>query len=77
MNESEAARLGVRVRAYRTMRRMTVRGLAGEAGASASFISQLERGQAGASVGMLHRIALALGGSDFNIKVVRGPSLPG
>ncbi|NUW46581.1 helix-turn-helix domain-containing protein [Nonomuraea rhodomycinica] len=61
MSESETARLGARVRAYRTMRRMTVRGLAAEAGASASFISQLERGQAGASVGMLRRIALALG----------------
>ncbi|MFI6595753.1 helix-turn-helix domain-containing protein [Nonomuraea sp. NPDC050536] len=61
MTESETARLGARIRAYRTMRRMTVRGLAGEAQASPSFISQLERGQTSASIGMLRRIAGALG----------------
>ncbi|MEU4544860.1 helix-turn-helix domain-containing protein [Nonomuraea dietziae] len=53
--------LGDRIRAYRTMRQMTVRGLAAQAQASASFISQLERGQTSASVGMLRRIAGALG----------------
>ncbi|MFD1933699.1 MULTISPECIES: helix-turn-helix domain-containing protein [Nonomuraea] len=53
--------LGDRIRAYRSMRQMTVRGLAAQAQASASFISQLERGQTSASVGMLRRIAVALG----------------
>ncbi|MFI7447436.1 helix-turn-helix domain-containing protein [Nonomuraea sp. NPDC049714] len=53
--------LGARIRAYRLMRHMTVRGLAGEAEASPSFISQLERGQTSASIGMLRRIAGALG----------------
>lgn len=61
MTEAETARLGARIRAYRTMRHMTVRGLAGHAEASASFISQLERGQTSASIGMLRRIAGALG----------------
>ncbi|MGV9307033.1 helix-turn-helix domain-containing protein [Nonomuraea sp. NPDC003727] len=53
--------LGDRIRAYRLMRQMTVRGLAAQAQASASFISQLERGQTSASVGMLRRVAVALG----------------
>ncbi|WP_113703749.1 helix-turn-helix domain-containing protein [Nonomuraea lactucae] len=61
MAASETAHLGARIRAYRTMRQMTVRALAGEAQASPSFISQLERGQTSASVGMLRRIAQALG----------------
>jgi transcriptional regulator with XRE-family HTH domain len=58
---TDAARLGARIRAYRTMRRMSLRSLAEFAGASASFISQLERGQTSASVGMLRRIAGCLG----------------
>ncbi|MEQ4721297.1 cupin domain-containing protein [Nonomuraea sp. B19D2] len=61
MTESENTRLGARIRAYRNMRRMTVRALAAEAKASASFISQLERGQTSSSIGMLRRIASALG----------------
>ncbi|GGO80585.1 helix-turn-helix domain-containing protein [Nonomuraea cavernae] len=61
MTESETVRLGARIRAYRTMRRLTVRGLAGLAGASPSFVSQLERGRTSASVGMLRRISGALG----------------
>ncbi|MGI5272622.1 helix-turn-helix domain-containing protein [Nonomuraea sp. CA-218870] len=61
MTEPETARLGARIRAYRNMRRMTVRGLAVEANASPSFISQLERGHSSASIGMLRRIATALG----------------
>ncbi|SDH54885.1 helix-turn-helix domain-containing protein [Nonomuraea jiangxiensis] len=61
MTESENARLGARIRAYRNMRRMTVRALAAQARASASFISQLERGQTSSSIGMLRRIASALG----------------
>ncbi|SEK88457.1 helix-turn-helix domain-containing protein [Nonomuraea pusilla] len=53
--------VGPRIRAYRTMRRMTLRALATAAQASPSFVSQLERGRAGASIGMLRRIASALG----------------
>ena len=58
---SDLERLGARIRAYRTMRKMSLRSLAEFAGASASFISQLERGQTSASVGMLRRIAGCLG----------------
>ncbi|MEO3869934.1 cupin domain-containing protein [Nonomuraea sp. B12E4] len=61
MTESENARLGARIRAYRNMRHMTVRALAAQAQASASFISQLERGQTSSSIGMLRRISSALG----------------
>ncbi|MFF4620924.1 helix-turn-helix domain-containing protein [Nonomuraea jabiensis] len=61
MTEPENARLGARIRAYRNMRHMTVRALAVQAKASASFISQLERGQTSSSIGMLRRIASALG----------------
>src|SRR5690606_21510777 len=59
--EPETARLGARIRAYRQMRRMTVRGLAVEAQASPSFISRLARGRASASVRVLRRRATALG----------------
>ncbi|MFJ6560015.1 helix-turn-helix domain-containing protein [Streptomyces sp. NPDC091412] len=55
------AALGVRVREYRTMRRMSLRALGEAAQASPGFLSQLERGQANASIGMLRRIAAALG----------------
>jgi transcriptional regulator with XRE-family HTH domain len=58
---TDTERLGARIRAYRTMRRMSLRSLAEFAGASASFISQLERGQTSASIGMLRRIAGCLG----------------
>lgn len=43
------------------MRKMPLRELAERAGASPSFVSQLERGQTSASIGMLRRIAGALG----------------
>ena len=53
--------LGARIRAFRQLRQLSVRGLAAEVGASPGFLSQLERGQANASVAMLRRIAGALG----------------
>ncbi|SEF52039.1 Helix-turn-helix [Thermomonospora echinospora] len=43
------------------MRKMPLRELAERAGASPSFVSQLERGRTSASIGMLRRIAGALG----------------
>ncbi|REE99710.1 helix-turn-helix domain-containing protein [Thermomonospora umbrina] len=60
-NEADVARLGARIREFRAMRGMPLRELAERAGASPSFVSQLERGRAGASIGMLRRIAGALG----------------
>jgi transcriptional regulator with XRE-family HTH domain len=55
------ARLGGRIRAYRKMRRLTLQRLAAHAGITESFLSQIERGRSGASVGTLHLIAHALG----------------
>lgn len=53
--------LGQRIRGFRELRQLTVRGLAAEVGTSPGFLSELERGKARASVGMLRRIAGALG----------------
>ncbi|MGH3313411.1 MAG: helix-turn-helix domain-containing protein [Streptomyces sp.] len=83
--EAEEVRLGIAIRAYRTMRRMTLRSLAAEAGASPSFISQLEHGRTSVSVGMLRRIAGALGitvadlfapGASVGHRVVRHADRP-
>lgn len=59
--ENEVSALGARVRALRQQRRVTLRELAGNAGVSPSLISQFERGQVNVSVGVLRRIAQALG----------------
>ncbi|MBL1118186.1 cupin domain-containing protein [Streptomyces sp. 110] len=53
--------LGARIREYRMVRRMSLRALAEAAPVSPGFLSQLERGQANASIGTLRRIAGALG----------------
>ncbi|MFF0223575.1 helix-turn-helix domain-containing protein [Streptomyces sp. NPDC004629] len=53
--------LGARIREYRKMRRMSLRALGEAAQASPGFLSQLERGQVNSSIGMLRRIAVALG----------------
>ncbi|MFG2558887.1 helix-turn-helix domain-containing protein [Streptomyces sp. NPDC048496] len=58
---SADAALGARIREYRMMRRMSLRALGEAAQASPGFLSQLERGQANASIGMLRRIGAALG----------------
>ncbi|MEV7795915.1 cupin domain-containing protein [Streptomyces sp. NPDC087512] len=55
------AALGARIREYRMMRRMSLRAMAEAVPASPGFLSQLERGQVNASIGMLRRIAAALG----------------
>jgi len=53
--------LGPRIRAYRQMRKITLRQVAEQAEVSVSFLSQLERGASGASIPTLHLIAEALG----------------
>ena len=53
--------LGLRIRAYRQMRKMTLRQVAAAAEVSVSFLSQLERGASGASIPTLHLIAEAIG----------------
>lgn len=63
--ESTGARgdqaLGSRIRAYRTMRRLTLKQVATHVGVSEGFLSQVERGASGASVATLRLIAQALG----------------
>jgi len=53
--------VGVRLRSLRKARRLTLRELADRAALSESFLSQLERGQTGATVQSLQRISGALG----------------
>lgn len=53
--------LGLRIRAYRQMRKMTLRQVAGHAEVSVSFLSQVERGASGTSIPTLRLIAEALG----------------
>jgi transcriptional regulator with XRE-family HTH domain len=53
--------VGERLRAIRKLRRITLRTVAERAGLSESFLSQVERGRANASVASLKRIAAALG----------------
>jgi Predicted transcriptional regulators len=53
--------VGERLRVIRARRRQTLREVAERAGLSESFLSQVERGRASASVGSLRRIADALG----------------
>src|SRR5438270_11907681 len=53
--------VGERLRAIRLLRRRTLREIAGAAGVSESFLSQLERGRSSASVASLQRLAAALG----------------
>ena len=61
VTSEEAFDVGERLRAIRTLRRMTLRTVADRAGLSESFLSQVERGRANASVASLTRIAGALG----------------
>lgn len=53
--------LGSRINEVRLQRRMSLREVGSYADVSASFLSQVERGQSGASVSTLMRIAAALG----------------
>jgi len=63
MQSPEETRIdvGERLRAIRTLRRLTLRTVAERTGLSESFLSQVERGRANASVASLKRIAAALG----------------
>ena len=53
--------VGERLRAIRKLRRRTLKEIAGAAGISESFLSQLERGRANATIATLQRLATALG----------------
>jgi transcriptional regulator with XRE-family HTH domain len=60
-SEETFAVVGERLRAIRTLRRVTLKTVADRARLSESFLSQVERGRANASVASLKRIAAALG----------------
>jgi transcriptional regulator with XRE-family HTH domain len=53
--------LGERLRAIRQLRRKTLKEVAGAAGLSESFLSQLERGRTNATIATLQRLSTALG----------------
>ena len=57
----KADEVGLRIRAYRQMRKLTLRQVAEHAEVSVSFLSQLERGASGASIPTMRLIAEALG----------------
>src|SRR5512146_3005663 len=53
--------VGEHVKRLRVETGLSVRGLAGQTGFSASFISQLENGQVSPSIGSMEKIAAVLG----------------
>jgi transcriptional regulator with XRE-family HTH domain len=55
------SQLGERVLQFRSLRRMSLKELGEASGTTAGFLSQLERGLTNASIGVLRRIAAALG----------------
>ena len=61
IEELERVDVGERLRAIRRLRRATLKTVADRADLSESFLSQVERGRANASVASLKRIAAALG----------------
>jgi transcriptional regulator with XRE-family HTH domain/quercetin dioxygenase-like cupin family protein len=60
MNESGVSAIGGRIRVERERRGMSVRGLAGDVGVSASLISQIETNKSLPSVSTLYAITTAL-----------------
>jgi len=68
--------VGEMVRRLRALRQLSVRTLADKCGFSASFISQVERGQASPSIASIERIASALGVTLGEFFRAASPSLP-
>jgi transcriptional regulator with XRE-family HTH domain len=68
--------VGERLRDIRRLRRATLRTIAERAGVSESFLSQVERGRASASIASLQRIAGALGISVSDLFEPGGPPGP-
>src|SRR4029079_14753212 len=68
--------VGERLREIRLLRRATLRAIAERAGVSESFLSQVERGRASASIASLRRIAGALGVTVADLFDSSGPPGP-
>ena len=85
-DEGTRVDVGERLRAIRRLRRATLKTVADRAELSESFLSQVERGRANASIGSLKRLASALGvnvadlfepnGSPSRPRVLRRESRP-
>ena len=71
--EGVSVDVGERLRAIRRVRRATLRTIASRADLSESFLSQVERGRANASVASLKRIAGALGVNVADLFEPNGP----
>ncbi|MCD0502686.1 helix-turn-helix domain-containing protein [Bordetella petrii] len=59
----DAQQVGLRMRATRRRRKLTLAQLSAQTGLDKGFLSRLERGEKFASVGSLHTVAVALGTS--------------
>ena len=68
--------VGERLRDIRRLRHATLKTVADRAGVSESFLSQVERGRASASIASLRRIAGALGVSVADLFEPGGPPKP-
>jgi transcriptional regulator with XRE-family HTH domain len=68
--------VGERLRDIRRLRHATLKTIADRAGVSESFLSQVERGRASASIASLRRIANALGVSVADLFEPSGPPRP-
>jgi transcriptional regulator with XRE-family HTH domain len=68
--------VGERLRDIRRFRRATLKTIADRAGVSESFLSQVERGRASASIASLRRIAGALGVTVADLFEPEGPPRP-
>src|SRR5262245_65433682 len=68
--------VGERLRDIRRLRRATLKTIADRAGVSESFLSQVERGRASASIASLRRIAGALGVTVADLFEPTGPPRP-
>jgi transcriptional regulator with XRE-family HTH domain len=68
--------VGERLRAIRRLRHCTLKTVADRSGLSESFLSQVERGRANASIASLRRIADALGVSVADLFEPGGPPRP-
>ncbi|MCV7226583.1 helix-turn-helix domain-containing protein [Mycolicibacterium komossense] len=76
LSDSDAAardQLGNRLRQARERARLSTRDVASRAGVSAGFISQLENGKCGVSVGVLKRISAAVGISVADLLADEAP----
>lgn len=75
MQDSQLNEIGPRIRRLRAVRNLPLRRLSNLTGLSPSFISQLERGETGASLTSLVKIASVLGVSAAHLLADEGPEV--